>query len=250
MILIDGVRVIFGRGTPLEKEALGGIHLEVLEKEFVTVVGTNGSGKSTLFNAISGEISLTEGSVKMDGEEVSGLSAAARSKFIGRVFQDPSVGSCGDLTIAENLSLARKRGSRRTFHRCLSHSLKDEFRELVRGLNLNLENRLDTSMSLLSGGQRQAVSLLMATLSPLKLLLLDEPTSALDPKAEAKVLEVIQQVVSERGLTVMMVTHSLKQALQMGNRTIVVREGKITQDLSKEARAKLSPHDLAEALAD
>ena len=172
------------------------------------------------------------------------LSGYARAHFVARVFQDPLAGSCGDLTIAENLALAQRRGKSRRLSWALSRSLKQELKEVLKRLKLGLEDRLDTSMSLLSGGQRQAVSLLMATLSPLKILLLDEHTSALDPKTAAYVMDLTQAIITEKKLTALMVTHSLQQALRYGTRTIMLHEGKIIYDVKGEERSKLTSQDL------
>jgi putative ABC transport system ATP-binding protein len=244
MIRLQNIHVTFAPDTVMEKKGLCGIDLDIREGEFVTVIGSNGAGKSTLLNSIAGEILPTSGAIYIDEDNVTKLPGYARAHFVARVFQDPLAGSCGDLTIAENLALAQRRGKTRYLSRALSRALKSDFKEVVKRLKLNLEDRLDTSMSLLSGGQRQAVSLLMATLSPLKILLLDEHTSALDPKTAAYVMDLTQEIINEKKLTALMVTHSLQQALRYGTRTIMLHEGKIIYDVQGEERAILTPQDL------
>lgn len=244
MIRLQNIHVTFAPDTVMEKKGLCGIDLDIREGEFVTVIGSNGAGKSTLLNSIAGEILPTSGAIYIDEDNVTKLPGYARAHFVARVFQDPLAGSCGDLTIAENLALAQRRGKTRYLSWALSRALKSDFKEVVKRLKLNLEDRLDTSMSLLSGGQRQAVSLLMATLSPLKILLLDEHTSALDPKTAAYVMDLTQEIINEKKLTALMVTHSLQQALRYGTRTIMLHEGKIIYDVQGEERARLTPQDL------
>lgn len=244
MIRLQDIHVTFAPDTVMEKKGLRGINLNIEEGEFVTVIGSNGAGKSTLLNSIAGEILPTVGSIYIDDDNMTKLSSYDRANFVARVFQDPLAGSCGDLTIAENLALAQRRGKSRCLSWALSKSLKQEFKEVLKRLKLGLEDRLDTSMSLLSGGQRQAVSLLMATLSPLKILLLDEHTSALDPKTAAYVMDLTQTIINEKKLTALMVTHSLQQALRYGTRTIMLHEGKIIYDVKGEERSKLTPQDL------
>jgi len=244
MIRLKNIHVTFAPGTVMEKKSLQGIDLSISEGEFVTVIGSNGAGKSTLLNSIAGEVLPTLGSIEIDEDKVTKLPGYARAGSVARIFQDPLDGSCGDLTIAENLALAQRRGQRRGLSWALSRSLKQDFAETLKRLNLGLQDRLDTSMSLLSGGQRQAVSLLMATLSPLKILLLDEHTSALDPKTATSVMELTQTIIKEKKLTTLMVTHSLQQALRYGTRTIMLHEGKIIYDVRGEERSKLTPQDL------
>jgi putative ABC transport system ATP-binding protein len=244
MIRLQDIHVTFAPDTVMEKKGLRGIDLSIDEGEFVTVIGSNGAGKSTLLNSIAGEILPTSGSIYIDDDIVTKLPGYARAHFVARVFQDPLAGSCGDLTIAENLALAQRRGKSRCLSWALSRPLKQEFKEVLKRLKLGLDDRLDTSMSLLSGGQRQAVSLLMATLSPLKILLLDEHTSALDPKTAAYVMDLTQTIITEKKLTALMVTHSLQQALRYGTRTIMLHEGKIIYDVKGEERSKLTPQDL------
>lgn len=246
MITLKNVRVTFGSGTVLEKKALRGINLSIEEGEFITVIGSNGAGKSTLLNAISGETLPSSGHIHIGNQDVTTWPASKRAKMVARVFQDPLAGTCGDLTIAENLSLAESRGLCRGIGRALNRSRRGHYREILSRLNLGLENRLDTLVGTLSGGQRQAVSLLMASQSPLQILLLDEHTSALDPKTAAFVMKLTEQVVAEKKLTALMVTHSLQQALQVGTRTVMLHEGKVIFDVSGKQRAALSVHDLLE----
>lgn len=244
MIKLSRLKVTFGFHTVMEKKALRGIDLKIHEGEFITVIGSNGAGKSTLLNAIAGEILPQHGSIYIDEENVTCLPSWLRSNRVARVFQDPLTGTCSDLTIAENMALAHRRGKSRTLANGLSKTDREFYSQTLRTLQLGLENRLDTPMSQLSGGQRQAISLLMATLSPLKILLLDEHTAALDPKTAAFVMKLTETIVAEKKITALMVTHSLQQALHTGTRTIMLHEGKIIYDVSGKERATLTPADL------
>ena len=244
MISLKGIKVTFNRGLVTEKRSLRGIDLKITEGEFITVIGSNGAGKSTLLNVIAGEVLPSSGTIKVGEINVSKKESYERAGMVARVFQDPLAGTCGDLTIAENLALAERRGSSRGMNLALSKHRRQLYKELLSRLNLGLENRLDASMSTLSGGQRQAVSLLMATLSPLKILLLDEHISALDPKTAAFVMELTESIIAEKKLTALMVTHSLAQALASGSRTIMLHEGRIIYDVSGRDREKLTPTDL------
>jgi putative ABC transport system ATP-binding protein len=244
MIRLQQVHVRFGVGTPLETHALRGVDLQISEGEFVTVIGSNGAGKSSLLNALSGEIAVSSGQVFIDGRDVTRLDTAARAALVARVFQDPLAGSCEFLTIEENLALADARGRRRGLRPALDETRKQPYRDYLSRLNLGLENRLQDKMGLLSGGQRQAVSLLMATLQPSKILLLDEHTAALDPKTSAFVLDLTRQIIEEKQCTALMVTHSMKQALAVGSRTIMLHQGQIIFDISGEERARLGVKDL------
>jgi len=244
MITLSHLKVTFAPGTVMEKQALRDVSLKIAEGEFITVIGSNGAGKSTLLNAIAGEVMSTQGSIHIDDKDVTRLLAHARADLVARVFQDPLAGTCGDLTIAENMALAHHRGQSRGLSKGLSRLDRELYAETLKTLKLGLENRLDTAMSLLSGGQRQAVSLLMATLSPLKILLLDEHSSALDPKTAAFVMKLTEEIVTKKGLTALMVTHSLQQALHSGTRTIMLHEGKVIYDVSGEERSKLTVPDL------
>jgi putative ABC transport system ATP-binding protein len=250
MIEIKNVNFSVSIGTPLERAILNGINLKIGTGEFVTVIGTNGAGKSTLLNLISGECLATGGSIEIDGEDATRLSSYQRAHWVARVFQDPLLGSCGELTVAENMALAARRGCKRSLKRGVTHSLRTQYQEVLASLKLGLENRLDTLMNQLSGGQRQAVSLVMSTLSPMKILLLDEHTSALDPKTAEQVMHTTNQMMRENNLTALMVTHSLTQALQHGTRTILLHGGKVARDLLGSERSSLSAHNLLDLYGD
>lgn len=234
----------FNPGTPIENPALRGIQLDIAAGEFVTVIGSNGSGKSTMLNAISGDLRVDSGEIIIDGKDVTRLNTWQRAGVVARVFQDPMVGTCEALSIEENLALSLQRGQGRGLKRAVRAELHDLFRSKLAHLNLGLENRLTDQMGLLSGGQRQAVSLLMASLQPSRILLLDEHTAALDPKTAAFVLKLTDQIVAENQLTALMVTHSMRQALDHGNRTIMLHQGKIVLDISGEERASMDVPDL------
>jgi len=244
MIRVEGISVTFHRGTPMETKALRELDLEVSGGQFVTVIGSNGAGKSTLLNALSGEVIPQDGRILIDGQEVTRWPAPRRSGLVARVFQDPMIGTCESLTIEENLALAAARGRTRGLKRAIGRGLRDEFRAKLRSLGLGLEGRLGDKVGLLSGGQRQAVSLLMATLSPAQVLLLDEHTAALDPKTAEFVLELTRKIVSEHRLTTLMVTHSMRQALDFGDRTVMLHEGRVVLDVEGEARQRLDVPDL------
>lgn len=234
----------FNPGTPIENPALRGIDLEIAAGEFVTVIGSNGSGKSTMLNAISGDLRVDNGEIIIDGKDVTRLNTWQRASVVARVFQDPMIGTCEALSIEENLALSLQRGQSRGLKRAVRSELHDLFRSKLAHLNLGLENRLSDQMGLLSGGQRQAVSLLMASLRPSRILLLDEHTAALDPKTAAFVLKLTDQIVAENQLTALMVTHSMRQALDHGSRTIMLHQGKVVLDISGEERARMDVPDL------
>ena len=244
MISVEQLEVTFNPHTAMETRALQGINLTIPPGQFVTVIGSNGAGKSTLLKAISGDVSCDRGSVSIDGRTVTSWSAPRRSKLVARVFQDPLAGSCADLTIAENMALAYRRGRWRSLAFGVTPAMMLEFRSHVTRLNLGLENRLGDRMGLLSGGQRQAVSLLMATLAPRKILLLDEHTAALDPKTAAYVANLTREIVAEQQLTTLMVTHSMRQALELGDRTLMLHEGQVVFDVAGEERSQLDVPDL------
>lgn len=244
MISLSDIQVIFGRGTPLQKQALTKIDLTIETGSFVTVIGSNGAGKSTLLGVLAGDVLPTAGKVTIGGADVTRKPTASRAGRVARVFQDPLAGSCGALTIEENLALAASRGERRGLLSALGRGRRDFFRERIASLNLGLENRLKDRMDLLSGGQRQAVSLVMATLSGSDVLLLDEHTAALDPGMAEFVMELTHKVVSERKLTTLMVTHSMRQALDFGTRTIMLHAGEIVLDVSGDSRKDLEVEDL------
>ena len=234
----------FNPGTPIENPALRGIHLHIAAGEFVTVIGSNGSGKSTMLNAISGDLLVDSGEIIIDGKDVTRLNAWQRAGAVARVFQDPMIGTCEALSIEENLALSLQRGQRRGLKRAVRAELHDLFRSKLAHLNLGLENRLSDRMGLLSGGQRQAVSLLMAALQPSRILLLDEHTAALDPRTADFVLQLTARIVAENQLTTMMVTHSMRQALDVGQRTVMLHQGKVVLDVSGEERSRMDVPDL------
>ena len=244
MFEIKNVHKTFNPGTVNEKKALSGIDLTLNEGDFVTVIGGNGAGKSTLLNMIAGVYPVDCGSITIDGREVTKLPEFKRAAYLGRVFQDPKTGTAADMQIVENLALAARRGKRRTLKSGVSRSEKSEYKELLKSLDLGLENRLTSKVGLLSGGQRQAITLLMATLKKPKLLLLDEHTAALDPKTAKKVLDLTEQIVAEHHLTTIMITHNMKDAIAIGNRLIMMNEGKIIYDVSGEEKKTLTTADL------
>ncbi|TWH00640.1 putative ABC transport system ATP-binding protein [Mesorhizobium sp. J18] len=244
MISLEKIDVVFGRGTPLEKKALNGIDLEIEEGTFVTVIGSNGAGKSTLLGVLAGDVPASAGKVMIGGVDVTRRPTAKRANLVARVFQDPLAGSCGSLTIEENLALAERRGKPRGLTFALNAKRRASFRERIAELNLGLEDRMGDRMDLLSGGQRQAVSLVMATLTGSEVLLLDEHTAALDPGMAEFVMMLTQRFVSERKLTTLMVTHSMRQALDFGDRTIMLHAGEIVLDVRGEERKDLEVEDL------
>ncbi|MBB4291806.1 putative ABC transport system ATP-binding protein [Rhizobium leguminosarum] len=244
MISVKDIKVVFGRGTPLQKQALNGVSLTIEQGSFVTVIGSNGAGKSTLLGVLAGDVIPSEGQVLIGKHEVTRKSTAARAGLVARVFQDPLTGSCGALSIEENLALAARRGEKRGLVSALGSKRRDYFKERIAELNLGLENRLKDRMDLLSGGQRQAVSLVMATLAGSEVLLLDEHTAALDPGMAEFVMNLTQKTVAERKLTTMMVTHSMRQALDYGHRTIMLHGGEIVLDVAGDNRKNLQVEDL------
>ena len=246
MLEIKSVYKTFNPGTVNEKRALNGIDLTLNEGDFVTVIGGNGAGKSTMLNMIAGVYPVDSGKIMIDGQDVTKLPEFKRAKFLGRVFQDPMNGTAADMQILENLALASRRGKFRTLAPGVSKKEKAGYIELLKSLDLGLETRLTSKVGLLSGGQRQAITLLMATLKKPKLLLLDEHTAALDPKTAHKVLELTTQIVEKDNLTTIMITHNMKDALAIGNRLIMMNEGKIIYDVSGEEKKKLTTADLLE----
>jgi putative ABC transport system ATP-binding protein len=250
MIKVEGLAVTFARGTVLETRALAEIDLAIPAGQFVTVIGSNGAGKSTLLNALTGDVRPERGRLAVDGQDVTGWSAPARARLIARVFQDPLAGSCEGLSIEENLALAAARGRGRGLGLALHRELRERLRARLARLGLGLEKRLSDRMGLLSGGQRQAVSLLMATLAPMKILLLDEHTAALDPKTAEFVLDLTREIAAEQRLTTLMVTHSMRHALDCGSRTIMLHEGRICFDVAGERRARLDVPDLVALFAE
>ncbi|MCP4384059.1 MAG: ABC transporter ATP-binding protein [Hyphomicrobiales bacterium] len=246
MIRVENLAVTFAKGTPLEKTALAGVSLTMEAGEFVSVIGSNGAGKSTLLNALAGDFPPSGGRIAIDGADVSRRSTVGRSKLVARVFQDPLAGSCGDLTIEENLALATARGLRRGLRSALGADRRTLFRDRLAALGLGLENRLQDRMAMLSGGQRQALALIMATLAKSSVLLLDEHTAALDPGMAEFVLGLTERTVAEHRLTTLMVTHSMRQALDLGTRTVMLHEGRIILDVGGDERNGLGVEDLVE----
>lgn len=244
MLELHQVCKTFNPGTVNEKAALNHLSLTLEEGDFVTVIGGNGAGKSTMLNAISGVWPVDEGTIRIDGVDVTELSEHRRAVYLGRVFQDPMVGTAGNMTIEENLALAARRGEKRTLRWGIRKSEREQFKELLRALGLGLEDRLTAKVGLLSGGQRQALTLLMASLKKPKVLLLDEHTAALDPKTAAKVLELSDQIVKEHKLTTLMVTHNMKDAIAHGNRLIMLDAGRVILDIRGEDKKKLTVPDL------
>lgn len=244
MLKVSNIHKTFNPGTVNEKVALNGVTLELEEGDFVTVIGGNGAGKSTLLNAIAGVWNVDSGSITIDNDDVTNLPEYKRACYIGRVFQDPMNGTAATMQIAENMALASRRGKKRTLKTGITREEKAQYHELLKELGLGLEERMTTKVGLLSGGQRQALTLLMATMNKPRILLLDEHTAALDPKTAAKVLETTNRIVSKYNLTTFMVTHNMKDALALGNRLIMMNEGKIILDVKGEEKKKLSVEDL------
>ena len=244
MLEIRNVSKIFNPGTVNEKMALNGINLSLDEGDFVTVIGGNGAGKSTMLNMVAGVYPVDHGRVVIDGIDVTRLPEYKRAKYLGRVFQDPMTGTAADMQIEENLALAARRGKRRTLRPGITAKERAEYRELLKILGLGLENRLTAKVGLLSGGQRQALTLLMATLMSPKVLLLDEHTAALDPKTAKKVLEITDEIVARNNLTTLMITHNMHDAIQYGNRLIMMHEGRIVVDVRGEEKKQLTIEQL------
>lgn len=244
MISLSDIHITFNPGTPLAKSALVGINLDITAGEFITVIGSNGAGKSTLLNIISGDILCNRGRITIETQDVTPWPTARRAGLVSRVFQNPLAGSCADLTIEENLVLAFRRGRLRGLTPALNNRLRDQFRERLARLDLGLEDRLRDRIGLLSGGQRQALSLVMATLAPAKILLLDEHTAALDPKTAHYIMELTEQLVTEHRLTTLMITHSMRQALAIGTRLLMLHEGRIVFDATGPDKATLTVNDL------
>ena len=244
MLKITNLQKTFNPGTVNAKTALGGFDLTINEGDFVTVIGGNGAGKSTLLNAIAGVWKPDYGTIEIDGVDVTNMPEYKRAAFLGRVFQDPMKGTSPDMEIAENLAIAARRGTKRKLIWGIKKGERKKYRELLATLELGLEDRLSAKVGLLSGGQRQAVTLLMATLKKPKLLLLDEHTAALDPKTAAKVLEITDKLVHENRLTTLMITHNMHDAIAHGNRLIMMHEGKVAVDISGEAKQKLTIAEL------
>ena len=244
MLEIRSISKTFHPGTVNEKTALDNVSLTLQNGDFVTVIGGNGAGKSTLLNAIAGTWFVDEGQILIDGVDVTHLSEYKRAKFIGRVFQDPMLGTAATMQIEENLALAYRRGRTRTLRRGINAAERENYKAMLQTLGLGLEERMSTKVGLLSGGQRQALTLLMATLQKPKLLLLDEHTAALDPKTAAKVLDTTQRIVEREQLTTLMITHNMRDAIAYGNRLIMMYEGHVAVDVSGEEKKRLTVEDL------
>ncbi len=246
MLKITNLHKTFMPGTINEKKALDGLSLTINEGDFVTVIGGNGAGKSTLLNAISGVWKPDEGSIEIDGVDVTNMPEHKRAAFLGRVFQDPMKGTAPDMEIAENLSIADRRGTKRRLKWGCTKADREKYKKLLASLELGLEDRLSSKVGLLSGGQRQAVTLLMATIRKPKILLLDEHTAALDPKTAAKVLEITDKIVNKNRLTTLMITHNMRDAIAHGNRLIMLHEGRAIIDVAGEEKSRLTVEDLLE----
>ena len=244
MLDVQNVYKTFNPGTVNEKAALRGVSLTLNDGDFVTVIGGNGAGKSTLLNAVAGVWPVDSGSISIGGTDVTKLPEHKRAKYIGRVFQDPMMGTAATMQIEENLALAARRGRKRTLRPGIGRDEREEYRELLKILDLGLEDRLTSKVGLLSGGQRQALTLLMATLRKPDLLLLDEHTAALDPKTAAKVLDATERIVGRDRLTTLMITHNMKDAIVHGNRLIMMYEGRIALDIAGEDKKKLTVEQL------
>ncbi len=244
MLKLENIRKVFNASTVNEKVALNGLNLHMKEGEFVTVIGGNGAGKSTMLNAIAGVWGVDDGKILIDGTDVTRLPEYKRAAFIGRVFQDPMMGTAATMQIEENMALAARRGMPRTLKSGITKAEREVYREKLQTLGLGLEDRMTSKVGLLSGGQRQALTLLMATLQRPKLLLLDEHTAALDPKTASKVLEATQRIVSENQLTTMMITHNMRDAITYGNRLIMMYNGHIVVDVSGEEKKNLTVEQL------
>jgi len=244
MLKLINVCKTFNPGTINEKKALQGLNLELKPGDFVTVIGGNGAGKSTMLNCVSGAYDVEEGQILIDGVDVTALPEHKRAKFIGRVFQDPMMGTAATMQIEENLALAARRGMKRTLRIGITKAEREQYREQLKILGLGLEDRMTAKVGLLSGGQRQALTLLMATLRKPKLLLLDEHTAALDPKTAEKVLDATERIVSKDKLTTVMITHNMRDAIAHGNRLIMMYDGKILIDVSGEEKKNLTVEQL------
>lgn len=243
MLTLSNIKMVFSKGTPDEKIALNNLSLNVNDKDFITVIGANGAGKSTMFNAIAGTYLTDEGTITLDGKDITSMPEHKRARLIGRLFQDPMKGSAPGMTIEENLALAAGRGG---WLSVLSKKDKKLFREKLSLLDMGLEDRMNQQVGLLSGGQRQALTLMMATINPPKILLLDEHTAALDPGTAEKVLDLTTKIVDENKITCLMITHNMQSALELGNRTIMMDSGRVIFDAANEERDGLTVNDLLE----
>lgn len=250
LLEINQAKKIFNKRTPDAFAALDDLSLKVNKGDFITIVGGNGAGKSTLLNAIAGTFQFDSGSITLNDKNITRLAEETRAKFVSRVFQDPSMGTAPRMTVEENLSLALKRGQKRGFGLAIKDDNRKHFQQALSQLHLGLENRLDAEIGLLSGGQRQAIALLMATITKPEILLLDEHTAALDAKTSKRILEISSEQVKDHNLTALMITHNLQDALIYGNRMILLHHGKIIRDFSKEEKNQLTAGDLYQMMAD
>ena len=246
MLMLTNVEKTFNKGTVNEKKALCGLNLTLKDGDFVTVIGGNGAGKSTMLNMICGVYPIDKGKIILNGENISRWPEHKRARFLGRVFQDPMMGTAADMEIEENLALAYRRGLKRGMKWAITKDEKVKYQESLRTLGLGLESRMTSKVGLLSGGQRQALTLLMATLRKPELLLLDEHTAALDPKTAAKVLELTEKIVAENHLTTLMITHNMKDAIRMGNRLIMMHDGRVIYDVAGEEKKNLEVSQMLE----
>lgn len=247
MLRVDGISKTFFAGTVNEKLALKNVSLEMKPGDFITVIGGNGAGKSTLLNAIAGVFQVDSGKIRIDNRDVTEMAEHKRAAYIGRVFQDPMLGTAAGMMVEENLAMAARRGQKLHLRWGFRDDEFVEFKEKLAKLDLGLEDRLKSRMGALSGGQRQAITLLMATLRKPKLLLLDEHTAALDPKTAEKVLGLTRRIVEESGLTTLMITHNMRDALRFGNRLLMLNDGEILLDIQGEEKARTTVHDLLDA---
>ena len=250
MLKIENVSKTFNKGTINEKKALSGLNLHLLPGDFVTVIGGNGAGKSTMLNAVAGVWPVDEGRIILDEKDITALPEHKRAKLIGRVFQDPMMGTAPNMQVEENLALALRRGNPRGLRWGVTTEEKEKYIELLKPLGLGLEERMSAKVGLLSGGQRQALTLLMASLQKPKLLLLDEHTAALDPATAAKVLDLSDRIISENNLTAMMITHNMQDAINHGNRLIMMNEGHIILDIKGKEKGNMTKHQLMDMFAE
>lgn len=249
MLKVENISKVFNKDTVNEKKAITGLNLHLNEGDFLTIIGSNGAGKSTLLNCIAGTYQIDDGSIVLDGNDITKLKQFERAKYIARVFQDPLLGTAADMEIQENLSLALHRGEKRNLRYGITNKEKELFKQNLSLLSLHLEDRLTSKVGLLSGGQRQGLTLLMATIKKPSLLLLDEHTAALDPITARNVLEITDKLVNENHITTIMVTHNMQDAIDYGNRLIMMNDGKIIFDISGEQKKKLKKEDLINKFA-
>ena len=247
-IEIKNLDKTFFPGTNREQYALKNVSLDIKDGDFITILGGNGAGKSTFLNALAGSFSLDNGEILIEGRDISNIVEHKRAEFISRVFQNPLDGTAPRMTVAQNMSLALRRGKNRGFKLGTTKEDRKLFKELLAALDLGLEDRLDSEMGLLSGGQRQAIALLMATMTTPKLLLLDEHTAALDPKTQKKIMELTRKKIEEKNLTALMITHNIQDAVKYGNRIIILHRGQLVRDINREQKEKLNAKELYELL--